>query len=88
MKDYRKYKHETGLTKNIRYKDFESTILPILDNWYFVKKYPDRFVIKTEEFGDLTFYPRADSLLINTINKWHKRCGLQWIIKNLINNQE
>jgi len=88
MKYYKNFKHDTDFTKNGRHKDFVKNIIPILDNWYFIKKFPDRYVIETEEYGNLTFYPKADTLLINNINKWIRGCGLQWIIKNLIHNQE
>lgn len=85
--EYSKFQHNTGLSKHSRHKEFVNIIIPILDNWYFIKTYPDRFVIKTEEYGNITFYPKADTALINNENRLIKHCGLQWIITNLINTQ-
>lgn len=43
----------------------------------------NRYTIKTSKYGIIDYYPKANKILIRSINKWHT-AGLRWIIKNLI----
>lgn len=41
-----------------------------------------KYLIVTEKFGTIDFFPKANNLLIRKDNKW-KKPGLNWLIKNL-----
>ena len=74
------------LCKSLREKRSEkfSEWLPLLAHRYDVLERPNgSFSIRTEEFGILDYFPKANNLLIRRENTW-KKPGLRWIIKNLL----
>lgn len=42
-----------------------------------------RYVILTPKFGDISFYPKANKVLIHRENLWRKP-GLKWMVTNLL----
>ena len=50
---------------------------------YEVKENNYKYTIKTESYGVLDYFPKANKLLIRKDNKWIKP-GLKWIIDNLM----
>ena len=58
--------------------------LPYLEKIYDVEERKNSsFSIKTESFGIIDYFPKANKLLIRKDNQWIKP-GLKWIINNLI----
>ena len=83
---YRSVSYLRKYERALKFESFESDIIPILEKSYLIEKYSDRFVIKTSRFGNLTYYPKANSMLIQNTNTWIKHYGLNWIKKCLIKN--
>ena len=43
-----------------------------------------RFIFLTKQYGTITYYPKANKLLIHDKCKWKEK-ALNWIINNIIN---
>lgn len=46
-----------------------------------------KFIINTNDYGIIDFFPKGNKVLIRNLNKWIKP-GLQWIISKLLNKKE
>jgi len=83
--DIKALKHFGDLLRAQRMENFEETWLRI-----FEYKYPiewdskcGKYIIDTDEFGVLDYFPKCNKLLIRKENKWVKP-ALRWLIKNLL----
>jgi hypothetical protein len=54
-----------------------------LSTRYEVEESNFKYTIKTQKYGVLDYFPKANKLLIRKDNKWVKP-GLKWIITNLL----
>jgi hypothetical protein len=72
--------------KELRQKNldtFEGIYLSKLKARYQVEL-SDCYIIKTEIYGDLKFYPKANSIYFPKTKTWLKKYALNWIKKKLI----
>ena len=78
------------LCKALREKRSEKFIggwLEPLQQVYPVHERPNgSYMIVTDEYGKIDYFPKANKLLVRKLNKW-KKPGLRWIIKNLLKNE-
>ena len=85
----KKNKKQLLIDRKRRLRRFKKEWLPLLRANYFVKfnKSQSFFLIKTQKFGCLDFYPMANKVMIHNGNKWIPN-GLNWLSNNLtLNNQ-
>ena len=75
----------TKVIREERAERFEGYKLKITEAGYTLKEFPDqgKVTIQTDKFGTLSFYPKANKLLIHKGQMW-KKPGLRWIINNLL----
>jgi len=83
--DYRDCNYLRKLARAEKLESFREGILPKLAQKYRIEDYYTSVVIFTEQRGKITYYPKANSLLIHQNNYWVKGYGVAWIKKYLLN---
>jgi len=70
--------------KKMRHDDFKKNILPLIEANYDVEFVYEksRYIIHTNEFGAIHYYPGVDKLMIKYPHRWISG-GIDWIIQYL-----
>lgn len=83
-KDYRLLNEVHGKLGLERYHRFQNMIPYIVRNVKNFEQHENyRITFDIESYGSITYYPKANKLLIHKTNKWIKP-AMQWIHKNII----
>ena len=82
--DFRALNYFKKIERAEKLENFTEFVLPELKKKYNVTEHETDFIIETEKFGKLTYYPKSNSLCIHKNNYWAKKFGLQWIKKYLL----
>ena len=61
----------------------DKNLIQLKEKGYEVIEDNGKYTIKTDVFGIVDFFPKANKLLIRKQNKWIKP-GLKWLINNLM----
>lgn len=74
----------TKVLREERIGNFEKKWLPKLKETHIVKKGPSySYIIYSTRYGVIDFFPKANRCLLRKKSRWIKP-GLQWIVKNLM----
>jgi hypothetical protein len=84
--DYRSMNYEIKIKRAEKKELFDDKYLPLLRDKYVVTitDFGNTFIITTDKYGKLSFYPKSNSLFIHRRNYWCKNFGLKWIKKYLL----
>lgn len=80
--DFTSFKLKCQALRASRSERFIEDWLPLFQARYSIKEVDYKYVITTEKFGLLDYYPKANKILVRKDNKWEKP-GLKWMINNL-----
>lgn len=82
--DFRDIGYIKKIIRAERKELFEETVLIELKQKYDVIENGNSYKIKTQRFGELILYPKANSLLFSKTNYWIKGFAINWIKKHLL----
>jgi hypothetical protein len=82
--DFRDMGYIKKIERAERKELFEETLLIELKQKYEIIVDENSYKIKTQRFGQLIFYPKANSLLFQKTNYWIKGFAINWMKKRLL----